>query len=523
MKSRWRLLLLTIPLGVIALAGCPNPVLGGGGVAIQAASGPASGVCLNCHTSNYGFTGVAAVNVTAYSSSGHANGLRVMNSDGSYAISQWPDQSSGSCSKCHTQDGFVSWTTYGAAPVAISGTTGPTSIANASLTASSGNHVSCYACHNPHVNWNMDPRIQVPVALGSGMSGLGATATTVSTNIFSGGQGNLCVNCHQDRTDNSKRNGLMTAFGAGTGLNITINGSKIYYTNTTGYAPVLGGNPHHGLQSDLLMGVDSAAVNTVTTLGYTPSASFTNSHYGSAFKTTSTGANDSCVTCHVTSNTQYTTGQVTSHGMYLTSTATGDNVAVCAVCHNPSGTATHKVNDGGTSFKTFVTGSTLLTDIDSAKQTLLGFFGNPAYFFSVSSGDGKSAGTPYVFAGFGVGATGAVQGVITVNGGVPAASGGAGGTTTLLPGQYIPGATWVWKKDWEFASGVFMTVKEYQALWNFKIFAEDRSNGIHNPRYAAELLYDAITLINSDTGVGGVRAGPLASDLPLPTNWGSRP
>ena len=179
---------LSVFPAIIILSGCPNPVLGGGSTSNQAASGQASGVCLNCHNTSYGFVGVSATNLTGYNSSGHANGLRVMNTDGTYAISEWPDETSAGCTKCHTTDGFVSWTISPGA-VSISGSTAPTAIANTSIAVSSGNHVSCYACHNPHVNWNMDLRVNMAVGLGSGMSGgVGTgTATTVSTNVFSGG------------------------------------------------------------------------------------------------------------------------------------------------------------------------------------------------------------------------------------------------------------------------------------------------------------------------------------------------
>ena len=285
-----------------------------------------------------------------------------------------------------------------------------------------------------------------------------------------------------------------------------------------------GGSPHHGVQSDFLLSKDSAGYVSGATnvpLGYPtvrPAPTFaTPQHYSANFKTSPTGSNDSCVTCHVTLNTQNTTGQVTSHGMYLTG-ATGDNVAVCAVCHSPKmsdGTTpitwvTHNANTGSTTFRDFVTGSTLLADIDTAKKTLLGFFGNPAFFFNYNSST-----TPITVTSTYGGTDTAVTGSLGTHGAVQAC------TTAPVPALPISqtvstrrgtfGATWAWKKDWDFAgttpsraATVYMTVKVQQALWNFKLFSEDRSNGVHNPKYAAELLYDAINLINTDTGAGGV-------------------
>jgi nitrate reductase cytochrome c-type subunit len=526
-------LFLTVLVGVFVLAGCPPPnSLTKGDLTNYSTSGQASGACLDCHTSNYGFIGACAVNQTKYLSSGHANGLRELLTAGGYA-SNSIDEDSASCSKCHTTDGFVSWTIRPGA-ISISGTTVPTDIANTSI-AVSPDQVTCYACHNPHANWNMDLRVNMAVGLGSGMYGVGTGAITMSSTVFSGGEGNLCANCHQDRTDNTKRSTFFAAMTVGT-----------YYTGTAGVAAV-GGSPHHGVQSDVLLSKGSAGyiapsgANGVPN-GYQPAPTFAAAtHYGANFKD-STGTSDSCVTCHVTLNTQNATGQVSSHAMYLTNRdAPGgsDNVAVCAVCHNAltGTTVSHNLNTGSTAFRDFVSNSTLLADIDKAKKTLLGFFGNPAFFFNYDSSTASSGppATPAtVTSTYGGKDTatlpnpthGAVQGGTNV--GTPPTT-----TFTALDGQYIPGATstsWTWKKDWDFAgtlpsraATVYMTIKVQQALWNFKIFTEDRSDGIHNPKYAAELLYDAINLINTDTGTGGVAT--ISGWVPLlqPTNWGIRP
>ncbi len=507
------LLFLTVFFAVLVLAGCQPPIgTAKSNLAGSTGSGQASGVCLDCHTSNYGFTGVAADNLAKYMSSGHANGLRVPLTGGGYGFGYPPSATSGSsCSKCHTTDGFVSWTINPAA-VAISGTTVPPSIANASMVVSAyPDQVSCFACHNPHNNWNMDPRVNMPVGIGSGMFGVGSTASTLSSNVFSGGVGNLCVNCHQDRTDNTKRS---SNFGP------LVSTTTITYSGPAGLA-ALGGSPHHGVQSDFLMGVSSAGfvavsgANTGVPLGYVPTGTFASSvHYGSSFKATSSSPNDACVVCHVTLNTQNASGQVSSHAMYLTNRdAAGgsDNVAVCAACHVSGGTATLHPAGSGTSFQTYVTGSTYLAKIDAAKQTLLTFFGNPAYFFSYT-GAGTS-GSPYVITGAYGATNGAVQG------------GTNSGTFSPVTGSYTPLATYEWKKDWDFTSTVFMTVKVQQALWNFKVFSEDRSDGIHNPKYAAELLFDAITLINGDTGTNGTNGvGTGGLNVSLVNPWGaSRP
>jgi hypothetical protein len=520
--NRVSFLFLTVLVGVFALAGCqpPNSVTKSD-LTNYSTSGQASGACLNCHTSNYGFTGVAAVNQTKYMSSGHANGLREILTGGGYASTS-SDEDSASCSKCHTTDGFVSWTTRPGA-ISVGATTVPTDIANTSI-AVSPNQVSCYACHNPHANWNMDLRVNMAVGLGSGMSGVGATATTVSSNVFSSGEGNLCANCHQDRTDNTKRSTFFAAM---------VTGASVTYTGTPGVAAA-GGSPHHGLQSDVSMSKASAGYLSGATgvpNGYPaggPAPAFAAPvHYGNGFKASTTGTTDACVICHVTLNTQNATGQVSSHGMYLTNRdAAGgsDNVAVCAVCHVAGGTATH-LNTGTTAFKTYISGSTLLADIDTAKGTLLGFFGNPAFFFNYNSITSPITVTSTyggTDTGGSLGAHGAVQG--GTNAGSPP-------TFTAAGGQYIPGTTWAWKKDWDFAGTipgtrtptVYMTIKVQQALWNFTIFMQDRSDGIHNPKYAAELLYDAINLINTDTAAGGVAT--IGGWVPLlqPANWSSRP
>ncbi len=75
-----------------------------------------------------------------------------------------------SCEKCHTNEGFV---------------------AEVTGVAADGEHftaISCFTCHAPHSNGNLDLRVTAAVTLGNG-------------EIFDRGPANLCASCHKSRRD----------------------------------------------------------------------------------------------------------------------------------------------------------------------------------------------------------------------------------------------------------------------------------------------------------------------------------
>ena len=143
---------------------------------------------------------------------------------------------SASCAACHSGNGFAKAVAAGQAPNQVTeGDPDPT-------------RQDCSACHKIHESYTKDDlalRTTKPVAF-----------YAIAGETFNGGDGNLCVNCHQPRRDAPVASG-----GVVTGI------SEHW-------------GPHHGPQSAMLMGLAGAGV-TGTAHG----------HYS--------GVTDTCVHCHM--------------------------------------------------------------------------------------------------------------------------------------------------------------------------------------------------------------------------------
>lgn len=250
---------------------------------------------------------------------------------------------------------------------------------------------------------------------------------------------------------------------------------------------------HHGPQADFITGANNW-VYTKTTVTYQG----VSKHYST------TAAPDSCVTCHMFEPAGRLGGtlQLGGHGMYLTGDVHGsekDIIDVCKTCHVSTGP--------GSNWPTVVTATTfedsnhtegdidgdgftddILVEIDHLKKALLTYFGESDNFLTLSyTLDGNKNYTGYSLF---------------------AATDGEAPVTDVHGGDYIPGSTYEWSRDWEFNGfspvavdfGVTLIPDAYpamnkwqsQSFWNFKYFMEDRSAGIHNPKYAAQILYDAL-------------------------------
>jgi hypothetical protein len=141
--------------------------------------------CRQCHDAP-----THHMHVAEYDSSGHAR----TNLAGGGSV-----QSSTSCQKCHTAEGFVNIAVRGLAAIPAGITT--------------RNPVGCVACHDPHDN-TYDPQLRTtaPVTLPIGA-------------IYNGGRGNICANCHNSRISNPASTVATSSRGA-----------------------------HHGPQADILLG-----------------------------------------------------------------------------------------------------------------------------------------------------------------------------------------------------------------------------------------------------------------------------
>ncbi len=203
-----------IAIVAIGLTSCERKI-----TRVETASGPLS--CADCHDESNLITGKK----TEWAESVHGTGTAYVRG------------TSASCAGCHSGHAFQEMIAAGQNPGEVTeGDPDPT-------------RQDCRACHMIHSTYTMKDfalRTTAPVTLF-------ALDNPVT---FNGGEGNLCVNCHQPRRDGP------------VAVNGTITGISTHW------------GPHHGPQSAMLLGVAGAGVTG------SPSG-----HYGAAANT--------CVTCHL--------------------------------------------------------------------------------------------------------------------------------------------------------------------------------------------------------------------------------
>ena len=255
------------------------------------------------------------------------------------------------------------------------------------------------------------------------------------------GDGNLCVICHKSRRTSD------------------------YFLDDDWPGSISShAGPHHGPQADFLMGVNHWAYGSNDYVGVGDHA---------------LNADESCVTCHmfgVEDGRLSGTFQMGGHGMYLTADVHGsvkDLGKSCIVCHDEAdevASGDFEDNKFG-SFDWDGDGSVdenMLDEIMGLRDTLISYMGNgTAYWADI----------------------GDVPGDVVGDGAIVAIGGG-----DVTTGE--------WNLDWEFAGVDNATEVQAQAFWNFKYFIEDKSRGIHNPIFAAQILYDAIDNLNDNAAAG---------------------
>ncbi len=214
--------------------------------------------------------------------------------------------------------------------------------------------------------------------------------------------------------------------------------------------------PHHGPQADFMMGVNSAPITGKTYVS--------SDHLDAALP-------DSCVSCHMYQPAARMGGtlQLGGHGMYLSGDVHGTNtnvIGACRSCHAYSGTslvtsATSTLTSGfEATISPDLNVNTRLDEIRANRDLLIAYFGN---------------GT----ANFGGNGAGPIEGA---DDGLDQTSG-------------------EWGREWVFAAATGLDQNDSYALWNLKLFIEDKSQGIHNPVFAHEILWDAVEAIGG-TPVG---------------------
>ncbi len=259
-----------------------------------------------------------------------------------------------------------------------------------------------------------------------------SSETLIGTGVFNGGKGNLCVTCHKSLTNVGSSSSTNTAD--------FFNTSNTFPKTWASY-----NGTHHGPQADFMMGANHYAYAAKTYVT-------TNDHL--------TSNADACVSCHVYQPTARLSGaaQLGGHGMYLMGGVHGSNadvIGVCRACHAYSGTSLTSTTSGSLTagFESAISPdtaiNTILDNIRANRDLLIAYFGNGTTNFS-------GAGT----------------------GPIESPSGG-----DVASGE--------WGRDWVFASSASLTATQSYAFWNFKYFIEDKSQGLHNPIFANEILWDS--------------------------------
>jgi len=212
--------LAALAIVAFALTSCERNI-----TRIEQATGPLT--CAQCHDGSNLITGKQ----TEWRESVHGTGEAYLRG------------TSASCAGCHSGNGFAERIAAGQDPDEVpAGDPDPT-------------RQDCRACHMIHDTYTMADfalRTTAPVKL-----------YAVDGATFNGGEGNLCVNCHQPRRD------VPVAVGG------VISGITSHW------------GPHHGPQSSMLLGVAGAGVTGPVS-----------GHYGAVTNT--------CVTCHMGTGLNHT-------------------------------------------------------------------------------------------------------------------------------------------------------------------------------------------------------------------------
>lgn len=408
---------------------------------------------------------------------------------------------SGGCQMCHTQEGFrkrvskaydppdgsysiqYSWST--SAQVGS-----PSTTPNTPLTADVilfPSPLGCFGCHTPHgigTTDNVSLNQTVPE---------GTTITTQTGAVWNKSKGNMCAECHQIR------------------LNASATTSASILANVTGsgkFSVSAPYGPHHGPQTDMNLGMGGAQYTGAAT-GSAGSVTFAGT-YGNSPHTSLDTAN--CITCHMQSDFE----DINVTGSFSVSAAVGGHAMtnkgivhgaekVLAVgcgatttdttgtsgCHTVSGVANSTGNKvvaanvvqtngylqaGDAYFQKFA--GTADSNYHLKMNELLTKLANPSADCTGLLNDAAvAAGGKFSWATLPDGLT--IDPRCIDN-----------GTTTGINKAATPAD-----------DNTNASVRFLKGLWNFKFTnKEDKSFGVHNTKYALELLYDSCTDLAVLTG-----------------------
>ena len=421
---------------------------------------------------------------------------------------------SGGCQMCHTQEGFRKRAAgeYDARDGSYSIRYGwNTAAAAGSVTAPNANNpltadiikfpspLGCFGCHTPHGIGTPDG-VTLPQTIP-----VGTPITTQAGAVWGANKakGHICAECHEVRLNNVATTADSIVASV---TSTTTSGPR--FTVSASYGP------HHGPQTDLNLGEGGAEYVGTTATGLTFNGTYNNSPHTS-------NPNADCISCHAQDD--YSDIEVT--GSFGVNAAVGGHsfrnkgfvhgaekalVIGCGStdCHTAAGVATSSGNRivagavGGTAASgatPFSGPSEYLQRGDAYFQKLTGSAASAAdsnYHLKVNELLAKlarpSADCTGLLMEAAVAAGGAIDWAKMEDGTTVDRRCISAGTTT---GNGIL-RTVNPRNDNTNASVRFL-----KGLWNFKyILVEDKSFGVHNTRYALELLYDSCTDLALLTG-----------------------
>jgi hypothetical protein len=352
------------------------------------------------------------------------------------------------CMGCHTEQGFRQRLAEGKS-------NGLTPVANPL-------HIECFTCHQPHTNGNFNLVTTAPVP------SLTKTAGVAGRN-FDGGKGNLCAMCH--RLTLSEPDGFHKSWDG-----------KSKDETAVASVNVFGHQPH---EADFLLGQGEWPFDTNYDGTGKPLPYHTENPHYSMVK-------DTCVGCHM--NPPGQTSGMAGHTFFLTNYRQ-DVTSECVTCHGaeafrpqprPAGTGGPAgpggPGGGGMHFRDAKidtadklvdydgdgTASQLLVEIEGMRNTLVNYFLAPANFPKPGSA-------------------------------TPVAP-----LRKLLhpdpPGTLHPEPLTSYNLYVDYRTNtmgaIAFTPAQAESFYNLRMILFDGSFGIHNPRFAAQVLYDSIKNLN---------------------------